>query len=190
MASTTTMAIAPLTKTIAQTTHSRREDVENALLRNGVIVPDGATEAQVNNIVITAIAESNGFRKDFAKILSDDSSNMAGYSYFTFDQEAGTSPIPAGTDNFSTPNDGPSGNIDYIQYLELLAKFGSNWWKNRQERKLAEEMAEEERKRLERFEEERRQGESSGGVNWVAIGVITGVVALLGTTIFLVTRKK
>lgn len=190
MASTTTMAIAPLTKTIAQTTHSRREDVENALLRNGVIVPDGATEAQVNNIVITAIAESNGFRKDFAKILSDDSSNMAGYSYFTFDQEAGTSPIPAGTDNFSTPNDGPSGNIDYFLYLELLAKFGSNWLKNYQERKLAEKMAEEERMRLERIEEERRQGESSGGVNWVAIGVITGVVALLGTTIFLVTRKK
>lgn len=189
MASTTTMAIAPLTKTIAQTTHSRRSDVENALLRNGVIVPNGATEAQVNNIVITAIAESNGFRKDFAKILSDDSSNMAGYSYFTFGQEAGTSPIPAGTDNFSTSNDAPSGNVDYIKYLEILANVGSNWWKNRQDRKLAEEMAEEERKRLERIEEG-NQEESSGGVNWVAIGVITGVVALLGTTIFLVTRKK
>ena len=184
------MAIAPLTKTIAQTTKSRRGDVENALLRNGVIVPDGATEAQVNNIVIAAIAESNGFRKDFAKILSDDSSNMAGYSYFTFGQEAGTSPISAGTDNFSTPNDGPSGNVDYVKYLKILADVGSKLWKNRQERKLAEEIAEEERKRLERIEQERNQGESSGGVNWVAIGVITGVVALLGTTIFLVTRKK
>lgn len=183
-----------LAKAIGRAVATRRSEVEGILIRNGVIVPEGASESQVIRIVIMALADSKGFRADFGEFLNGSFSNMAGMGYanFTFDQAEGTSTISTTSGGSSTPADAPSG-VDYGKIIEAAWNIGSSWWSNRQDRLAAEAAAEEEARRAaEEAERIAAQGgaPAKSGVNWMAIGVVTGVVALLGTTIYLVTRKK
>lgn len=181
-----------LVKAIGRAVGTRRGEVEALLIRSGVIVPEGASDAQVIRIVFMAIADSKGFRADFGKFLNDSYSNMAGYANFTFDQAGGNTYTGGGSADFSTPADAPSG-IDYGKAIDALVRIGTAWWGNRQQRLAAEAAAEEEARRAKEEQEriEREGGTApKSGVNWVTVGIVTGVVALLGTTIFLVTRKK
>jgi len=183
-----------LVKAIGRAVGTRRNEVEALLIRSGVIVPEGASDAQVIRIVFMAIADSKGFRADFGQFLNDSYSNMAGmgYSNFTFDQAEGNTYTGGGSENFSTSGDAPSG-FDYGKAIDALVRIGTSLWNNRQQRLAAEAAAEEEAQRA-REEAERIAAQdgtpTKSGVNWITIGIVTGVVALLGTTIFLVTRKK
>lgn len=181
-----------LVKAIGRAVGTRRSEVEALLIRSGVIVPEGASDAQVIRIVFMAIADSKGFRADFGQFLNDSYSNMAGYSNFTFDQAEGNTYTGTTSGGYSTPDDAPSG-IDYGKAIDALVQIGTGWWRNRQARLAAEAAAEEEARRARDEEERLASGGGTppkSGVNWVTVGIVTGVVALLGTTIFLVTRKK
>jgi hypothetical protein len=183
-----------LVKAIGRAVGTRRSEVEALLIRSGVIVPEGASDAQVIRIVFMAIADSKGFRADFGQFLNDSYSNMAGMGYanFTFNQAGGNTYTGTTSGGYSTPDDAPSG-VNWGKVLEATVALTTTWWNNRQSRLAAEAAAEEEARRV-REEQERLAGGGGtppkSGVNWVTVGIVTGVVALLGTTIFLVTRKK
>lgn len=155
-----------LVKAIGRAVGTRRSEVEALLIRNGVIVPEGASDAQLIRIVFMAIADSKGFRADLSSVLEADNLNA----------------------------DGEEGNgIDWVKIMEATIKLGTSWANNRAARLAAEAEAEQaailaaEQKAIKDAES---NAPAKSGVNWMTIGIVTGVVALLGTTIYLVTRKK
>lgn len=172
-------SLQPLWAAIAYTTSNNPEQVKGILARNGVVVPAALTSQQLNDAVVTALAESDGFRKDFSNYLLQLSAaktgkaNMAGYKNYTedfFNAMGGNSfmdntlsangqmgPFDFRTSG-GTPNQGGGDGIDW----EAIGKFGSNfatligsWSQGRQAVAVAKEQTEAERIALERAQTER-----------------------------------
>jgi len=149
-------SLQPLWAAIAYTTSNNPEQVKGILARNGVVVPAALTSQQVNDAVVTALAESDGFRKDFINYLLQISAaktgkaNMAGYKNYTedfFNSNGGNSFMdnPLNANGETTFIDGPlnaNGQMGPFNFTtaggtpqtgggdgfdwEALQKFGSN----------------------------------------------------------------
>ena len=93
-------SLQPIWAAVAFTTSNNPEQVQGLLSRNGVVVPAALTTSQLNDAVILALAESDGFRKDFSNYVlqlsaaKTGTASMSGYKNYTedfFNSNGGTS---------------------------------------------------------------------------------------------------
>ena len=146
-------SLQPIWAAVAFTTSNNPEQVQGLLSRNGVVVPAALTTSQLNDAVILALAESDGFRKDFSNYVlqlsaaKTGTASMSGYKNYTedfFNSNGGTSfmdnPLNAnGTPsfidnplnangpqpfNFTTSGGTPTGG-NRVDW-EAIGKIGSN----------------------------------------------------------------
>jgi hypothetical protein len=171
-------SLQPIWQAVAFTTSNNPEQVQGLLARNGVVVPAALTTSQLNDAVILALAESDGFRKDYSNYIlqltaeQTGTASMAGYKNYTedfFNSMAGNSfmdttlnangPQPF---NFQTSGTTPKKSGGDGVNWEAVGKFGSNlagvmgnFFQGRQAVAVAKEQTEAERIALERAQTER-----------------------------------
>lgn len=171
-------SLQPIWAAVAYTTSNNPEQVQGLLARNGVVVPAALTTTQLNDAVILALAESDGFRKDFSNYVlqlsaaQTGTANMSGYKNYTedfFNSNGGTSfmddtlnangPQPF---NFQTSGTTPKKSGGDGVNWEAVGNFGSNlaglmgnFFQGRQAVAVAKEQTEAERIALERAQTER-----------------------------------
>lgn len=171
-------SLQPIWAAVAFTTSNNPEQVQGLLARNGVVVPAALTTSKLNDAVILALAESDGFRKDFANYVlklsaaKTGTANMSGYKNYTedfFNSANGGSfmdnALNANGPQFDfrtsgvTPSSGTGDGVDW----EQIGKFGSNlagymsdYFQGRQAVAVAKEQTEAERLALQRAETERQ----------------------------------
>jgi hypothetical protein len=169
-------SLQPIWAAVAFTTSTNPEQVQGLLSRNGVVVPAALTTSQLNDAVIMALAESDGFRKDFSNYVlqlsaaKTGTASMSGYKNYTedfFNSNGGTSFMdnPLNADgpqpfNFTTSGGTPSsGNkVDWEAISKIGANLASavgNFFTGRQAVQVAKEQTEAERIALERAQTER-----------------------------------
>lgn len=155
----------PIFRAIASTTANNAQQVEGLLSRNGVVVPAALTTTQLNDAVILALAESDGFRKDFSNYLLElsaaqtGSSSMSGFKNYTEDFFNSNGPQPF---NFQTAGGTPNNSRGDGVNWEAIGNVGSNlsslignFFTGRQAVAVAKEQTESERIALERAQTER-----------------------------------
>lgn len=169
----------PIWAAVAFTTANNPEQVQGLLARNGVVVPAALTSSQLNDAVVLALSESDGFRKDFSNYLlqlgasKTGSASMSGYKNYTedfFNSANGGSfmdnPLNANGPQPSfdfrtsggTPSKGQGDGVDWEQigkWGSNLAGYMSNFFQGRQAVAVAKEQTEAERLALQRAETER-----------------------------------
>jgi len=166
----------PIWAAVAFTTSNNPEQVQGLLARNGVVVPAAMTTRQLNDSVILALSESDGFRKDFSNYLlklsaaNTGSANMSGFKNYTEDffnsngssfmdntlSVEGVQPF-----NFTTSGGTPNTGKDKGVNWEAIGKVGANltnalgtFFSGRQAVAVAKEQTEAERIALERAQTE------------------------------------
>jgi hypothetical protein len=213
-------SLQPIWGAVAFTTSNNPEQVQGLLARNGVVVPAALTTTQLNEAVIMALAESDGFRKDFSNYLlqlgasKTRSASMSGYKNYTEDffnsANGGSfmdSPLNANGPqpfNFATsggtPEDAGGGGVDW----EAIGKFGSNlaglmgnFFQGRQAVAVAKEQTEAERIALERAQTERetagllaRTKSAVTSNPWTTALIILGVGAIAYGAYYFYKKSK
>jgi hypothetical protein len=169
-------SLQPIWAAVAFTTSNNPEQVQGLLSRNGVVVPAALTTSQLNDAVILALAESDGFRKDFSNYIlqlsaaKTGTASMSGYKNYTedfFNSNGGTSfmdtPLNANgpqpfnfTTSGGTPSAGNKVNWEAIGKIGAnLTNFFGNFFQGKQAVAVAKEQTEAERIALERAQTER-----------------------------------
>ena len=171
-------SLQPIWGAVAFSTSNNPEQVQGLLARNGVVVPAALTTSQLNDAVILALAESDGFRKDFSNYIlqlsaeKTGTSSMAGYKNYTedfFNSANGGSfmdtPLNANGPqpfDFRTSGGTPTKKSGEGVNWEAIGKIGSNlasavgnFFQGRQAVSVAKEQTEAERIALERAQTER-----------------------------------
>lgn len=212
-------SLQPIWGAVAFTTSNNPEQVQGLLARNGVVVPAAMTTMQLNDAVILALAESDGFRKDFSNYLlamsaaKTGSANMSGYKNYTedfFNSNGGGSfmdntlnangPQPF---NFTTSGGTPEKTGGSVNW-EAIGKIGSNlsnlvgnFFQGRQAVAVAKEQTEAERLALQRAETERetagllaRTKSAVTSNPWTTALVILGVGAIAYGAYYFYKKSK
>jgi hypothetical protein len=189
---------------------TKRNQVINLLLKNGVVVPMNATDMQIALLVTNLLKVSKSFYKDFSALLiSQDtikgmSLNMSGsYSnvvgdgqVFDFSVFQGGTPT---TTNFApttpakttTPAKSTSGNVSWLnQGLELL-QTGFQGYLQLDENKTKRELAD---ASVKISADEVNKKEDLPPPTGLGTGAIIGIsllgVTIVGLVIYLITKNK